>query len=256
MNFSLLAVLYIFFGFGWWFLALTCCLPLTILLILSTNFRSAFFSWFYTTVIDPSVRTITDVARKKTFQILEESIEDRNSLVPLEVLEIGVGHGPNLKFYPENCKLTVLDKNKFFEKLYSNNKNKYPQISYQKTIIQPAEQMKGIEDNSFDVVVSTFLHCSCDDSVAVLREVKRVLKPGGKYLFMDHVAFPEGDIGLCIQRFVNPLWSLMFNGCHLDRNASEKIKEAGFSDVYFQKHVFRNVHAYLFRNLVLGIVTK
>ncbi|GFT22544.1 methyltransferase-like protein 7B [Nephila pilipes] len=177
MNSSILAVLYIFFGITWWFLALTCDLPLTVLLILSTNFISAFFSWSYATFLEQFVKNIIDVARKKTFQILAENIEDRNSLVPLEVLEIGVGHGPNLKFYPEKCKLTILDKNKFFEKFFSNNKKKYPHISYQKTIIQPAEQMKGIEDNSFDVVVSTFLHCSCDDSVAVLRKVKRVLKP-------------------------------------------------------------------------------
>ncbi|GFT22555.1 methyltransferase-like protein 7A [Nephila pilipes] len=256
MNSSILAVLYIFFGIAWWGFALTCGFPLTLLLILSRNFRSAFFSWFYTVIFEPSVKTIIDVARKKTFKILEDSIGDRNSLVPLEVLEIGVGQGPNLKFYPENCKLTVLDKNKFFEKFFSKNKNEYPHISYQNTIIQPAERMRGIDDNSFDVVVSTYLHCSCDDSVAVLREVKRVLKPGGKYLFMDHVAFPEGDIGLSIQRFVNPLWKLIFNGYHLDRNVSGKIREAGFSDVHFQKHVIGNVHAYLFRHMVLGIATK
>ncbi|GFY58296.1 methyltransferase-like protein 7B [Trichonephila inaurata madagascariensis] len=136
------------------------------------------------------------------------------------------------------------------------NRNKYPQVSYRRTVIQPAECMKGVDDNSVDVVVSTFLHCSCDDSAAVSREVKRVLKPGGKYLFLDHTGFPEGDIGLHIQRFFNPLWSLIFDGCYLDRNPSRIIKEAGFSDVQFEKHISRSFWMYLLRHMVMGIATK
>ncbi|GFT53864.1 methyltransferase-like protein 7B [Nephila pilipes] len=256
MDTSILSLLYIFIGFSWWVVALTFGLPITVLLLLSKNFRSAFFSWVYANVAEPLQRTKVCIIRKKAFQILKDSLGDRNSLVPLEILEIGVGQGPNLQFYPKNCNLTALDKNKFFEKDFLRNRKKNPHVSYKKIVIQPAECMRGVDDNSFDVVVSTFLHCSCDDSVAVLQEVKRVLKPGGKYLFLDHTGFPEGDIGLHIQRFFNPLWSLIFDGCFLDRNPSKEIKDAGFSDVQLQKYISPSFRRYLLRHQILGIATK
>ncbi|GFW01912.1 methyltransferase-like protein 7B [Trichonephila clavipes] len=256
METSILSLLYIGIGIIWWLIALTVGLPIVLLLILSKSFRSAFFAWVYATVAEPFQKQKLDEARKKAFQILKDSLGDKSTHLPLEILEIGVGHGPNLKFYPENCNLTVLDKNKYFEVDFMKNRNKYPQVSYQRTVIQPAECMKGVDDNSFDVVVSTFLHCSCDDSAAVSREVKRVLKPGGKYLFLDHTGFPEGDIGLLIQRFFNPLWSLIFNGCYLNRNPSRIIKEAGFSDVQLEKHISRSFQMYLLRHMVMGIATK
>lgn len=71
----------------------------------------------------------------------------------------------------------VLDVNMYFEPYFEQNKKNFPHIQYKRTVIQPAENMSQVEDNSLDVVVSTFLHCSCQDSDAVLKEVKRVLKP-------------------------------------------------------------------------------
>lgn len=67
--------------------------------------------------------------------------------------------------------------NKYFESYFEQNTKKFPHIQYKRTVIQPAENMRDVEDNSLDVVVSTYLHCSCQDSDAVLKEVKRVLKP-------------------------------------------------------------------------------
>ncbi|GFT09879.1 methyltransferase-like protein 7B [Trichonephila clavipes] len=178
MDARILSLLYIGIGIIWWLGALTLGLPIFLLLIFSQSFRNASFAWLYATVAEPFQRKKVDVVRKKAFQILKDSFSGVSTHPPLEILEIGVGHGPNLKFYPENCNLTVLDKNKYFETDFMKNRNKYPQVFYQRTVIQPAECMKRVDDNSFDVVVSTFLHCSVDDSAAVLREVKRVLKPG------------------------------------------------------------------------------
>lgn len=256
MHVVFFPILYICIGIFWWLIALTVGLPLTVLLVFREEFRRLFFSWVYATIVEPFQRSKISVIRSKAFQNLMDSLGDRSNLPPLEILEIGVGHGPNLKFYPENCKLTVLDKNKFFEKDFSKNRDKYSHISYQGIVIQPAECMKGVGDNLFDVVVSTYLHCSSDNSSAVLREVKRVLKPGGKYLFLDHTGFPEGDIGLIVQKFYNPLWALTFDGCRLDKDPSKKIKEAGFSDVQFQKLVSPNFRRYLLRHQIVGLATK
>ncbi|GBN60266.1 Methyltransferase-like protein 7B [Araneus ventricosus] len=167
----------------WWMGSLTVGIPLILALFISKTFRSSFFSWFFVYIIGPIFQPRTIPPRRKVFQILKDCVADRDKNVPLEVLEIGVGEGPNLQFYPENCNLTVLDKNKFFESYYAKNAKKFPHISYQRTVIQPAENMSDIADSSLDVVVSTYLHCSCDDSLAVLKEVERVLKPVSILLF-------------------------------------------------------------------------
>ncbi|GBN42424.1 Methyltransferase-like protein 7B [Araneus ventricosus] len=164
-----------------WILCLTVGLPLILAVYFSKSFRSSFFSWGYYRLAEPFFKTHLEVSRKKAFKILKDSLKDRTG--PFEVLEIGVGHGPNLQFYPENCFLTVLDKNKGFEPYFLKTLKKYSHISYRRIVIQPAENMAGIDDESFDVVISTYLHCSTDDSNAVLQEVKRVLKPVSKIIF-------------------------------------------------------------------------
>ncbi|GFS66680.1 methyltransferase-like protein 7A [Trichonephila inaurata madagascariensis] len=116
--------------------------------------------------------------------------------------------------------------------------------------------MSDIADNSLDVVVSTYLHCSCDDSYAVLKEVQRVLKPGGKYVFLEHVCYPENEFGLSIQRLINPIWFLYFNGCTLDRDTGSKIKKSGFSEVICEKYQAPYWFLYLIRHQVVGVATK
>ncbi|GIX81082.1 methyltransferase-like protein 7A [Caerostris extrusa] len=251
-----LAFSWLFLCSLWWVGALSFGVPLTLLLMISRTFRSSFFSWFFVYIIGPIFQPRTIPARRKAFQILKDSVAKRDKSVPLEVLEIGVGEGPNLQFYPDNCNLTVLDKNKFFESYYAQNAKMFPHISYQRTVIQPAEDMSDIKDNSLDVVVSTYLHCSCDDSHEVLREVQRVLKPSGKYVFLEHVCFPKNELGLSVQRFMNPLWYLFFNGCTLDRDTAAKIKRAGFSDVICDKYISTSFWMFLVRHQIVGVATK
>ncbi|GFU45788.1 methyltransferase-like protein 7B [Nephila pilipes] len=256
MFFALVTLSWLVLCSLWWVAALTIGIPLTLMLMVSKTFRSSFFSWFFVYIIGPIFQPRTIPARKRAFQILKECVANRNKAVPLEVLEIGVGEGPNLQFYPENCNLTVLDKNKFFESYYQKNAKKFAHISYQRTVIQPAENMSNIADNSLDVVVSTYLHCSCDDTYAVLKEVQRVLKPGGKYVFLEHVCYPQNEVGLSIQRLINPIWFLFFNGCTLDRDTAAKIKRAGFSDVICDKYISTYWWMYLVRHQIVGVATK
>jgi ubiquinone/menaquinone biosynthesis C-methylase UbiE len=89
-------------------------------------------------------------------------------------------------------------------------------------------QKLPFEDGSFDTVVATLLFCSVADPMAGLRELRRVLKPGGSYLFIEHVR-PRGRSFAGLADLATPLWRRIAGGCHLNRDTEAAIREAGFS---------------------------
>ena len=90
-------------------------------------------------------------------------------------------------------------------------------------------------DQSIDAVVATLVLCSVSDPKQVLREVLRVLKPGGRFLFIEHVAAPQGTRLRTAQRWLRPLWTRIADGCHPDRETGALIEQAGFAEVRFEK---------------------
>ncbi|THG12701.1 hypothetical protein TEA_026828 [Camellia sinensis var. sinensis] len=88
-----------------------------------------------------------------------------------------------------------------------------------------------LSDASVDVVVGTLVLCSVKDINMTLKEVMRVLKPGGLFLFVEHVAAKDGTILRFVQGILDPLQQRVSDGCHLTRKTGEYISEAGFSDV-------------------------
>ena len=97
-----------------------------------------------------------------------------------------------------------------------------------------AEQLPTA-DQSIDTVVATLVLCSVRDPEQVLREVLRVLKPGGRFLFIEHVAAPQGTRLRTAQRWLRPLWKRIADGCHPDRETGALIEQAGFAEVRFEK---------------------
>ena len=144
------------------------------------------------------------------------------------VLEIGPGTGANLEYYPEEVLLTGLEPNPWMQK---HLKEKADQFN------RPIEMLTGsaedipLEGESMNAVVSTLVLCSVTDLPQTLSEIKRVLKPGGSFLFIEHVAAREGTRLRTMQRWVKPLWRWMADGCHPDRETWKAIEGAGFKDV-------------------------
>ena len=85
--------------------------------------------------------------------------------------------GANFEFFPPNSKLTVVEPNAFFEPFFYQNQSKYPTVKMEKFVLGKAEDMKGVADNSIDVVVSTLVLCSVENVKQTLKEVQRVLAP-------------------------------------------------------------------------------
>jgi len=145
------------------------------------------------------------------------------------VLEIGSGAGANLHYFPSpGIRWIGVDPNPFMEPHL---------VKEAQRLGLPIELRDGIAetlpaaDESVDFVISTLVLCSVVNQKRALEEVARVLKPGGKFLFIEHVAARRGSWLRWMQRFVKPLWRRMGDGCHPDRETRAALENVGFASL-------------------------
>lgn len=152
----------------------------------------------------------------------------RRQLIPQAlgcVLEIGIGSGLNLPFYgPRVTRVLGLDPSPRLLELAGQ---------YRGSTAFPLELVRGtaeaipVRTGSVDTVVSTWTLCSVPDAGRALAEMRRVLKPAGRLLFVEHGLTPEPDLQRW-QRRLTPLWQRVTGGCRLDRKVDDLIVQAGF----------------------------
>ncbi|KAG8366366.1 hypothetical protein BUALT_Bualt17G0072300 [Buddleja alternifolia] len=168
-----------------------------------------------------------------------------------KILEVGIGSGPNLKYYSDYPGVNVfgVDPNRKMEK-YARAAAEaagIPPSNFKFT--QAVAEALPLNDASVDAVVGTLVLCSVKDVDQTLQEVRRVLKPGGVYIFVEHVAAEDGTILRFIQRILDPLQQTLADGCHLTRNTATNIARAGFASFDVNQAVlstasFVNPHVY------------
>jgi len=152
-----------------------------------------------------------------------------------QVLEIGFGTGANLKYYPTDrvTSLTVIDPDLAKAVPDDHSLRIRTEKGYAENLPFP--------DQAFDTVVETLVLCSVSDLNASLSEIHRVLKPGGLFIFMDHV-LPENKVWAAVFRGMNLLWPHLVHGCNLTRSPHLLIEGHGFTWVQtgsFARNIFR-----------------
>lgn len=147
------------------------------------------------------------------------------------ILEIGPGTGANFPYYPAGIYWIGVEPNPFMHPYLRKEAEKFGlDIELRNGTAEHLE----LEDNSMDTVVSTLVLCSVEDLTRTLQEVLRVLKPGGRFIFFEHVAAPEKTWLRQVQSWVQPVWKVAFDGCHPDRETWVAIENAGFERVDYQ----------------------
>ncbi|MBW4665334.1 MAG: class I SAM-dependent methyltransferase [Chroococcus sp. CMT-3BRIN-NPC107] len=165
----------------------------------------------------------------------EKKIRDRKQALFTDlhgtILEIGAGTGANAAYYPTDINWIGVEPNPFMHSYLQKNAEKLGLNVEIQTI--SAEQLEA-QDNSIDTVVSTLVLCSVPNLDKTLQEVLRVLKPGGRFLFIEHVAAPIDTLLRQVQNTVKPVWNIIGDGCNPNRETGVAIKNAGFAKVDYQ----------------------
>ncbi len=140
------------------------------------------------------------------------------------VLEIGIGPGYNIPIYKNVSKLYALEPSL---ELAALAEKRAAEVSFPVEFIKVGAEAVPLLDNSIDTAVSTWTLCSVEDPLQVLREIKRVLKPEGRFVFIDHGASPNKFLYF-LQKVSTPVSKHFTGNCHSDRKIGGLIKEVGF----------------------------
>ncbi len=174
-------------------------------------------------------------------------------LAPLagEVLEVGAGTGANLPHYPPAVTRLVLAEpdRHMRRRLVARARERGAEV-----VDAPCEKLP-FADASFDAVVSTLVLCSVASLEDALAEMRRVLRPGGKLVFMEHVAAWDRPDRLKWQRRLEPFWKRLAGNCHLTRTTAEAIERAGFTLGEVKRESVRKALPWV-RPSVRGVATR
>lgn len=139
-----------------------------------------------------------------------------------DVLEIGIGTGRNLPYYPEGARLTGVD---LSQEMLSIARGRAEELGREIDLLVADAQRLDCPDESFDTVVSTLFFCTVPDERSAISEARRVLRPGGKLLLLDHVRSPVRPVRW-VQQLLEPLMTRFED--HLLRDPLDHLEAEGF----------------------------
>jgi SAM-dependent methyltransferase len=148
------------------------------------------------------------------------------------VVEIGPGTGVNLPYLPDGIRWVGLEPNPHMHDLLRPKLEGRDLDAELRT--NPAQDT-GLPDASVDAVISTLVLCSVPHLDETLDEVRRILRPGGRFLFIEHVAAEPGRWLRWVQSGIRPLWRPLADGCRPDRDTGAALDRAGFAEVTYER---------------------
>lgn len=182
---------------------------------------------FYETYVLPAIMDVALAGLTRDRQTLVSQASGR-------VLEIGMGNAANLPYYTslteqviglEPCEGVVRKANRKLRNWATAGTLQLHEKNFE-LVVGNGESLQ-YADNTFDTVIASLVFCSIPNHVAAAHEAFRVLKPGGRLLFFEHVQSPDRWMRR-IQEVVNPFWKIFACGCHLNRDTESVIASAGF----------------------------
>lgn len=172
--------------------------------------------------------------------------------VPREIVELGPGVGANFRYLPPCTRVLAIEPN---PAMHGRLRARAARHEISLELHDVVGEHLDLPDASADMVVSSLVLCTVEDPARVLAEVLRVLRPGGRYAFVEHVSAGGRPVLRRIQRLVRRPWAWVFEGCSCERNLSDVIASAGFASLDLEEY---RIHSPIlpFNTHVAGIATK
>jgi ubiquinone/menaquinone biosynthesis C-methylase UbiE len=150
------------------------------------------------------------------------------SETPPVVVELGSGSGANLRYLPRGTRLIAIEPNRH---MHSVLRRRAKQCGIDLDLHVLAGEQLDLPSASVDFVFSSLVLCSVENPEQVIAEVRRVLKPGGRFVCVEHVVAPVGSTIHGLQHVIKRPWQWAFEGCDLCRDTGTTLRSAGFAQI-------------------------
>ena len=157
--------------------------------------------------------------------------------LPRTILEIGAGTGANLRYLDAGTRVIAVEPNPHMHPYLRAAARRW---GIGLDLREGTAERLPLPDASVSAVISSMVLCSVGDPAAVLGEIRRVLRPGGRFWCVEHVRAPEGTALAALQRIVARPWRWFFEGCEC-RDLAGSLRAAGFASVEVEPFTFRTV---------------
>lgn len=202
---------------------------------------SRFNAWFFTAftgVLDHSTRPHKTAA----FRGLESGT----------ILEIGAGTGANLRYVPPGSRLYAVEPSR---RMHDRLRRRAAEAQVELTLLPSGAESIALPDASVDETICSLVLCTVQDPAAVLAEIRRVLRPGGRFRFIEHVAAPPG-LRASVQRAIHRPWGWVFEGCDPHRDTKGEVERAGFTEVRIEERMLRHSVFWPVNTAVWGVAVR
>jgi SAM-dependent methyltransferase len=188
--------------------------------------RGRFNAWFFA-ALDGYMHWKYDEIKSRLFQ-----------QAPPVVVELGPGSGANLRYLPRGSRLIAIEPNRH---MHPALRRRAAQCGIDLDLRELAGEKLDLPSASVDFVFSSLVLCSVEKPEQVIAEVRRVLKPGGRFACVEHVVAPVGSGIHGMQRLIKRPWKWVFEGCDLCRDTGATLRSSGFAQVDVQPFVLPTI---------------
>lgn len=196
---------------------------------------------FIFTVLDPVLDHLLKSHKSRVFADL-----------PDEAVELGPGVGANLRYLPAGSRVIAIEPN---PAMHARLRSRAGRRGIELDLRSVIGERIDLDDAVAPAVISSLVLCTVRDPAQVLAEVLRILRPGGSFAFVEHVAAAPGSMLRRLQHRLRRPWGWVFEGCSCERDLAALIERAGFAETAIERYRLRSPFL-PFNTQIAGIATK